>query len=52
MTYTPQELIIKTTCDRAGLSFCLYRDYIIVWGKGKVYSRQVEDMNSFLGIKC
>lgn len=50
-TYTPQEMIVKDKCTKAGLSFCMNRDFILIWGNGKVFAKHIDDMNAYLGVE-
>lgn len=47
--YTPQELIVKEQLKNTGASFCMFRNYILIWHKDYVFSRHIPDMNYFLG---
>lgn len=51
MTYTPQEMIIKDTTSKAGASFAMYKDYVLIYGKNFAYGKHVEDMNKYLGLR-
>ena len=49
MTYTQQEMIIKDATSKAGASFAMYKDYVLVYGKNFAYGKHVED-RKVLGI--
>lgn len=51
ITYTPQEMIVKEQLAKTGASFCMCRDYILIWRHDYVYGRHVDDMNAFLGVR-
>lgn len=51
ITYTPQEMIIKSAVLPLGASVCMSRDYILIWRRDYTFGRHVDDMASFLGVK-
>lgn len=47
--YTPQEMIVKETCAAAGVSFCMYRDFLLIWSGNYAWARKVPNMREFVG---
>lgn len=49
ITYTPQEMIMKRNMAAVGASFCMCRDYVLIWRHDYTRGAHIDDMNAFLG---